>query len=216
VYNSELGIVDMPRVPGLFPSGDSAKSAYTSSSKQPSPLSSPRVAEGGGVRGSGSRSGSPGSMPAPFERSNTFKVSVDKLMETMSLEPQRPEHYLPEKEIREAIFGDHLDTGGAGLVAFLRSFASSDATEAPVKKVKKPISVEVDKGFVAVPIAGEWVLKPSVVENKLYSPKMGAFTPKASDVVRGGQYASPTQVCMCYLLNACHRSIASWSIDATI
>lgn len=108
-----------------------------------------------------------------------------------------PEHYLPEKEMRTAIFGDHLDTGGAGLVAFLQSFASSDATEAPVKKVKKPMSVEVDKGFVAVPIAGEWVLKPSTLaENKIYSPKMGAFTPKASDVVRGGQYASPTQVCI--------------------
>lgn len=174
VYNSELGVVAMPRVPGLF---DSTKSAY-------SPQQSPPL------------SGRSSPTPAPLERSNTFKVSVDKLMETMSLEPQMPAHYLPEKEIRTAIFGDQLDTGAAGLVAFLQSFASNETdSSSVVKKVKKPAPIEVDKGLIAVPMGGEWVLKPSLLAPQAtYSPKILPFSPKASDGPRGGQYASPTQV----------------------
>lgn len=183
VFHSERGAVAViPRVPGVFSSRDSPLTPNMSlsgtSSAQNSGKNSPHM-----------------HMPAPLERSDTFKASVEKLMESVNLEPQMPELYLPEKDMRQAIFGGDIDTGAAGLNAFLQSFA---VDETPVIKTpKRPKSVFTkDLGFVAVPEGGEWVLKPSLVGPPVpYSPKMVPITPKASDVSqKGGIYQPSTQV----------------------
>ena len=180
VYHTERGAVAIiPRVPGVYFSGDSRDSPLT-----------PNMS----ISGSNSGRSSP-HMPAPFERSDTFKASVEKLMESVNLEPQMPELYLPEKDMRQAIFGGEIDTGAAGLNAFLQSFAVDETPVVKTPKRPKPVVVK-DLGYVAVPEGGEWVLKPSTLGPPLpYSPKMAVITPKASDVSqKGGIYQPSTQV----------------------
>lgn len=183
VFHSERGAVAMiPRVPG-----------FNHSDSRDSPLS-PNMSFSGTSSAKDSGKNSP-HMPPPLERSDTFKASVEKLMESVNLEPQMPELYLPEKGMRQAIFGGDIDTGAAGLNAFLQSFAVDDTPVVKTPKKPKPQVVK-DLGFVAVPEGGEWVLKPSTQGPPVpYSPKMAIITPKAADTAhKGGTYQNPTLV----------------------
>jgi hypothetical protein len=141
-------------------------------------------------RTAGSQSSQPGGRG---KRSDSFMDSAHtvtrNMMEnisnevSMELEPPYeeqviPERYLPEREMREAIFGGAIDTGAAGLVSFLQTFAKP--AEAPKRKVKKEeVDPNAGKGFVAVPVGGEWKLLPSPKgpPTRLYSPKMRPQSP---------------------------------------
>ena len=122
-----------------------------------------------------------------FDESAT---SVTKaLMEnisTMSVEPEpsysdspgQSARYLPERELREAIFGGHIDTGAAGLESLLQSFASNNTDHSHLHARKAGKKVEEDQGYVAVPVGGEWVLQRSTASPpRPYSPKIQPFSP---------------------------------------
>lgn len=164
-----------------------------------SPLSqSPRNAGSGSV-GSGS-GGSHPSRPR-LKRGDTFDESVGKLRESMSLSvdveppyegPGEPERYLPEREMREALFGADLDMGAAGLASFLQSFATPELPADSSKKRPKKITIEEDKGSVATKVNGEWVLLPSPLgaKSRPYSPKIGPFSPKAPAAAKPSTFGS--------------------------
>jgi hypothetical protein len=107
-----------------------------------------------------------------------------------------PTRYLPEREMREAIFGGDIDTGAAGLVSFLQSFASVGQSDGSKKRVKKEAAPVEDKGFVAVAIGGEWTLQPSAAvgaHTRPFSPKMRPHSPGGISKQPSFSFSSPVQ-----------------------
>jgi hypothetical protein len=119
--------------------------------------------------------------------SSVARAMMDNISHEMSteLEPpfegyEAPERYLPEKGLRDAIFGGDIDMGAAGLVSFLQSFASSGKpSEGSKMRPKKEAEPVQEQGYVAVPIGGEWKLQPSGAGASIstYSPKMRPLSP---------------------------------------
>jgi hypothetical protein len=119
--------------------------------------------------------------------SSVARAMMDNISHEMSteLEPpfegyEAPERYLPEKGLRDAIFGGDIDMGAAGLVSFLQSFASSGKpSEGSKKRPQKEAEPVQEQGYVAVPIGGEWKLQPSGAGASVstYSPKMRPLSP---------------------------------------